>query len=56
MKTPAGKEGECKRMYHPRFGRWTVQTIVDVALSCPSLHAHRKTGAPGTVRTHYNVF
>ncbi len=44
MKTPGGKDDERKRMYHPRFGRWTVQMIVDVALSCTLLPTDRNRG------------
>ena len=33
MNTPGGKDGVRMRMYQPRFGLWTVQRSVDVALS-----------------------
>ena len=56
MKTPWGKEGGRRRMYHPRFGRWIVQTIVDVALSCTSLRVRRNTEKYSKMMTHDNVF
>ena len=30
IKTPGGKAGDRMRMYHPCFGRWIIQQIVDV--------------------------
>lgn len=30
IKAPGGKAGDRMRMYHPCFGRWMIQQIVDV--------------------------
>jgi len=32
IKTPGGKVGDRMRMYHPFFGRWIIQQMVDVWL------------------------
>lgn len=33
MNMPGGKDGVLRRIYHPRFGRWIVHSIVDEAFS-----------------------
>ena len=54
MKTPGGKEGVRSRMYQPRFGRWTVQSSVDVALSWQGLDLD--TREMFKMGTHNDVF
>lgn len=54
MNTPGGKDGARTRMYHPRFGRWIVQSSVEVSLSYNKISYVRDER--GGLGAHHNVF
>ena len=59
MKTPGGKVGERRRMYHPRIGRCIDHSTVLVALCCARFsmwHEHTLHELYSFETTYHNIF